>query len=251
MLALMYRALAGAVVVCTLVACGGDGRPGGTDAGTAIDSGTGTDASIPTDTGAATDARTGMDAGTRTDAGNGTDAGVGADSGGRCAPGTCIVPGGEECEEPSGPLGNGCCECADDGTCSSICRCAAPDTPVETPAGARAIAELREGDAVYSLHRGRRVAVPIVATRIAEVRDHAAVRVTLESGAVIVMSPLHPTAAGTRFADLRPGDHLGTARVASVELAPYPHATTHDILPAGGTGTYYVAGALVGSTLSE
>ena len=41
-------------------------------------------------------------------------------------------------------------------------KCAAPDTPIATPAGRRAIADLRPGDLVYGEHDGALVAVPLV-----------------------------------------------------------------------------------------
>jgi hypothetical protein len=34
-------------------------------------------------------------------------------------------------------------------------------------------------------------------------------------------------------------------------VIPYEHAFTYDILPASETGTYYAAGALIGSTLKR
>jgi hypothetical protein len=37
--------------------------------------------------------------------------------------------------------------------------------------------------------------------------------------------------------------------VASAELVPYGYDATYDVLPASSTGTYFVAGALIGSTL--
>jgi hypothetical protein len=81
--------------------------------------------------------------------------------------------------------------------------------------------------------------------------DHAIVRIELESGRVLEMSPGHPTVDGARFGDLAPGVELGNAAIASVELVPYEHPFTYDILPDSDTGTYVAAGALVGSTLAH
>lgn len=74
-------------------------------------------------------------------------------------------------------------------------------------------------------------------------------RVELASGRVLAISAPHPTADGRTFGDLRPGDRLDGVPIVGAELVPYPHAHTHDILPATSTGAYYAAGALVGSTL--
>jgi hypothetical protein len=136
--------------------------------------------------------------------------------------------------------------------CECVCICAAPDTPIATPDGERAIASLAPGDLVYSMHRGRLVAVPLVTVGRSPVPgDHAVVRVQLSSGRVLEMSPGHPTADGRRFGDLAAGEDLGGVAVAAVELVPYERAFTHDILPASDTATYVAAGALVGSTLAN
>jgi hypothetical protein len=118
-----------------------------------------------------------------------------------------------------------------------------------TPDGERAIGDLREGDLVLSLHRGQLVVVPVLTTRRVAVHDHAVVRVTLESGRTLEISPFHPTVDGRRFFDLAPGDRLGDAQIAALELVPYDADVTVDILPASDSGAYVAAGALVGSTL--
>lgn len=156
----------------------------------------------------------------------------------------CNVPGpiefGPSCQDPV------------DGTCPvgcAGCRCAAPDTPIATPAGERPIAALREGDLVYSMHRGRLAVVPVARTIQREVKDHHVVELLLESGRTIAISGAHPLADGRMIEDAREGDELFGARVASARIVAYPHSHTFDILPASDTGTYLAAGALVGSTL--
>jgi hypothetical protein len=157
-----------------------------------------------------------------------------------------------------GPIGprTGCVDpSASEGTCPRgclDCDCAAPDTPIATPSGERAIAELSVGDIVYSVEGNAVVAVPIVAIRRKEVTwEHSVPRVTLANGAILEISGRHPTADGRRFSDLRSGDDLGGVRVRDVTAAtPYPYSFTHDILPASSTGAYFAAGALIGSTLS-
>lgn len=136
--------------------------------------------------------------------------------------------------------------------CSCTCICAAPDTPISTPDGERAISSLRPGDLVYSMHRGELVAVPLLTVgRSVAPPDHAIVHVRLASGRSIEMSPGHPTADGRHFGDLAPGEELAGAVIDAVELVPYGRPFTYDILPDSDTGTYVAAGALVGSTLAR
>jgi hypothetical protein len=129
------------------------------------------------------------------------------------------------------------------------CVCASPDTPIATPQGDRLIADLAPGDLVFSVDHEAIVAVPLLQVRRTPVRDHHVVRVALESGAVLEISPRHPTADGRTFGDLRAGDRLDRITVTSAELVPYAHPFTHDILPASETHTYFAAGARIGTTI--
>lgn len=128
--------------------------------------------------------------------------------------------------------------------------CAAPTTPVATPSGARAIVDLRAGDLVYSVHGEAIVAVPILRVASTPVAHHQVMSVVLDNGAVLQMSPGHPTADGRTFAELTAGSSLdGLHTVRHAEVVPYEHARTYDILPDSDSGAYFAAGALVGSTL--
>src|SRR5690606_35768455 len=149
------------------------------------------------------------------------------------------------CEEPTGPLGNGCCACGPDDKCATFCRCAAPDTPVATPDGERAIADLRPGDLVYSVDAGRVVAVPVLeVSKVPAPAEHAVVRLQLASGRALEMSPGHPTADGRVLGDVRAGERLGDAAIVAVERVPYARGFTHDILPDSDSAAYFAAGAL-------
>lgn len=129
--------------------------------------------------------------------------------------------------------------------------CASPDTPVATPEGDRAIAELRAGDLVYSVDQAAVVAVPLLRVGSTPVVGHRVVRVRLDSGVVLELSPGHPTADGRPFSALTAGSQLDDRHsVLEAELVPYRYARTYDILPASSTGTYFAGGALVGSTLA-
>jgi hypothetical protein len=130
--------------------------------------------------------------------------------------------------------------------------CAAPTTPVATPLGDRPIAALQTGDLVYSVDHLAIVAVPLLRVGKTPVVDHHVMRVVLDNGAVLELSPGHPTASGLTFADLRAGSQLDALHsVVSAELVPYRYDATYDVLPASSTGTYFAAGALIGSTLQH
>ncbi len=235
---------------------GTDGGGAGTDAGgSGTDAGgSGTDAGgAGTDAGGSDAGGSGTDAGgSGTDAGgSGTDAGgSGADAGPRppCPPGECYVRAGGDCELPTGPTGNACCECTDS-VCTVPCRCLAAEAPIATPSGEVAVSELGVGDLVYTVHEDAVVVAPIVAVRRVPVTDHVVVRVRLAGGATFRASPIHPTADGRTFADLSAGDALDGVAILDAELEPYEGAFTHDILPASDTGDYFIGGVRVASTL--
>jgi len=127
--------------------------------------------------------------------------------------------------------------------------CAAPTTPIATPSGDVALAQLRVGDLVYSVHDNAMVAVPILRTGSTPVAHHQVMRVTLQSGAVLEISPGHPTADGRTFGELQAGGVLDGQSIVASELVAYAHARTHDILPDSDSGNYVAAGARIGSTL--
>ncbi len=95
------------------------------------------------------------------------------------------------------------------------------------------------------------MAVPIRTTQRMPVTNHFVMRVELVDGRTIEISPGHPTADGHSFADLTQGSLLGGVKVVHVQRVAYGHPFTHDILPASDTGTYFAAGALIGSTMAK
>lgn len=128
--------------------------------------------------------------------------------------------------------------------------CAAPDTPIATPSGDRPIAELNVGDLVYSVDQGAIVAVPIALIGSTRVTHHRVLRIALTDGGVLNISPGHPLGNGQPLSTLLAGDAVDELhRVRSVELVPYSFDRTYDILPSSSTGTYFAAGAMLGSTL--
>lgn len=170
-----------------------------------------------------------------------------------CGKNCCSV--GQLCCEVPGPVGGLGPECTApvNGTCPkgcTSCVCNSPDTPIATPSGERRIADLREGDLVYSMHGGRMRAVKVKKTHRVEAPNHQVVRVSLASGVVLEVSPKHPTADGRFFADLRAGDQLDGVFVVAAELVPYAHSHTYDVLPDSDTGAYWAGGVLIGSTVT-
>ena len=129
--------------------------------------------------------------------------------------------------------------------------CLALGTRIATPRGEVAVEDLRAGDTVWTIDaRGERLAAPLIAVGSMPVpATHEVVRLALDDGRVVLVSPGHPTADGARVGDLAAGDALDGARIASVERVRYESGATYDILPAGTTGAYWANGVLLGSTL--
>jgi hypothetical protein len=146
-------------------------------------------------------------------------------------------------------MGSGQCR-ADDGTCTA-CKCAAPDTPIATPSGERAIAELVPGDLVYSVDGAAIVSVPVLRVNRTPVHDHHVLHVTFDNGRSIEMTAGHPLADGRPLSTLQPGSELPGGTVVSVVSVPYAHTATYDILPDSPSGAYFASNVLVGSTLAR
>lgn len=128
--------------------------------------------------------------------------------------------------------------------------CLARDTKIATPSGDVAVQDLRSGDVVWTLVGGARVAAPLIATGSTPVpATHEVVHLVLSDGRSVLVSPGHPTADGQRVGDLRVGEELDGARVASADRERYDGGFTFDIRPAGASGAYWANGVLLGSTL--
>jgi hypothetical protein len=129
--------------------------------------------------------------------------------------------------------------------------CLAAGTRIATPKGEIAVQDLRIGDIVWTLDTsGVRVSAPLVAVGSTPVpATHIVVRLTLDDGRLVYVSPGHPTADGRHVGDLAAGDMLDGARIASVDRVTYAGGSTYDLLPAGTTGFYWANGVLLGSTL--
>ena len=129
--------------------------------------------------------------------------------------------------------------------------CLARGTRIATPRGEVAVEDLRIGDVVWTMdERGARLAAPLVAIGSSPVPStHEVVRLVLDDGRRVDVSPGHPTQEGRMVGTLRAGDSFDGARVSSSDRVRYGGGATFDLLPAGATGAYWANGVLLGSTL--
>lgn len=129
--------------------------------------------------------------------------------------------------------------------------CASPDTLIATPNGELPIATLHEGDLVYSVEGEAVLTVPVLRAASTPVVGHQVLHIVLDDGRTLELSPRHPLADGRPLSDLVSGSAFDDRHtVVSTQLIPYQHDRTYDILPASSSGTYFVSGALVGSSLA-
>ncbi len=129
--------------------------------------------------------------------------------------------------------------------------CLAAGALIDTPQGPVAVENLRVGMNVWTLDgEGRRLAQPVRAVRKTHVpAGYRIVRLVLEDGRELWVSPGHPTLDGRTVGRLQAGDTLGESVVRSVEWEPYRFSYTYDLLPAGETGAYWANGILLASTI--
>ncbi len=166
---------------------------------------------------------------------------------GRCKPTECWLTDEKRCAIPNGPLDSGVCG-EPGGTCTR-CRCLAPSTPIDTDTGPRPIVELRAGDRVRSIDRGRVRYVPIARTHTTPVIAHRVVELHLDDGSVLLVSKGHLVGDGRDVAIIGRGDRIGVRTVVSAREVAYSLAATYDILPDSDSGLYFSGGAPLRSTL--
>jgi hypothetical protein len=76
------------------------------------------------------------------------------------------------------------------------------------------------------------------------------IRVKLNDGRTVTVSPGHPAADGRALGDYKTGDTLDGTLVTAVEYMTYSGNATYDLLPDGTTGLYWANGILLKSTLA-
>ena len=168
-------------------------------------------------------------------------------SGSDCSPkGNCRGTNGEELSCPSGTECSGlpAYGCYPSGCPVPIC--CSPDTKIKTNGEQKRIADIKEGEFVLT-DGGKAVRVKKVSKT--PVKNHKVLKITLNDGTILEISPGHPTADGRKLKDLKMGDILDGHLVVETKLIPYIYSHTYDILPASASGNYYANGVLIGSTL--
>jgi hypothetical protein len=172
---------------------------------------------------------------------------------GTCCGSSCCTPDQLCCDVP-GPVETGLtCVTPINGTCPpgcKSCKCNGPDTPIATPLGERAIAELSVGDLVYSVHQNAIVAVPITLAQRVPAPNHTVMEIELGDGKTLHVSAKHPLADGRSVGDLAAGDTPDGIAIVSSQAVPLTGGGTYDILPASDSGTYFAAGVRFRSTLA-
>lgn len=129
--------------------------------------------------------------------------------------------------------------------------CLAAGTLIDTPFGEMLVESLNVGDPIWTVNReGKRVGahVKFIGSKDAPA-THQVVRLTMEDGRVVLVSPAHPLVDGRTVGDLGAGDYVTGFRVATAALEPYSLGRTYDVRPVGVTGAYWADGILLASTL--
>lgn len=129
--------------------------------------------------------------------------------------------------------------------------CLSPDTRIRTVGVQKRIADIREGDLVFSFNKEEKKVVKVIKTSKAEVKNFKILKVTFNDGTVLQISPGHPTSDKRLFKELMLGDIVDNRMVTEIKQIPYTYKYTYDILPDSESGSYYANGILVGSTLKN
>ena len=129
--------------------------------------------------------------------------------------------------------------------------CLARGSRIEAPGGSAAVEALRIGDPVWTVDgAGSRVVGTVLALGSTRApAGHRVIHLVLADGRSVTASPGHPLADGRLLGDLRPGDVVDGSQVARADLVPYAGEATFDIVVSGATGTYFIDGIALGSTL--
>jgi hypothetical protein len=128
--------------------------------------------------------------------------------------------------------------------------CLARGVFIATPGGPVAVDHVRVGMTVWSVDdHGRRIRATVLRTRTRPA-DGLLLRIRLDDGRSVFVSPAHPAIDGRPVGELRAGDLLDGAPITTVSYVRY-RGFTYDLLPSGPTGDYLADGILLGSTLAR
>lgn len=136
----------------------------------------------------------------------------------------------------------------------NTCKCLTSACKIRTIHGYREVEELTIGDSIATIDNGDTIFLPIIQTnKIAvEQEKHIICNIEFLNGIKISVSSEHPASDyKSEIGSLKPGDILNGLVVTSIEKTINKEKFTYDILPAGSTGTYWVNGVLLGSTLFD
>lgn len=141
----------------------------------------------------------------------------------------------------------------DPGEALSCPICLPQGVGIATPSGDVPVQDIRPGTRVWTTDRkGHRVIGVVLRTgHMRAPLGHRVLRVSLVDGRSFVASPGHPTADGRAVGELLPGDRLDGSRVKTVVPFAHSGSLTYDLMPSGPTGTYFVNGVLLGSSLVQ
>jgi hypothetical protein len=131
--------------------------------------------------------------------------------------------------------------------------CLAGTTRIDTPSGPVFVKDLRIGMPVWTADTSgtRRPGVIREIVRRPVPAGFRIIHLVLDNGHELFASPGHPTVDGRTIGDLAVGDMVDNARVAIVEHVPYQETATYDVLPSGGSGSYWANGILLRSTIAR
>jgi hypothetical protein len=131
--------------------------------------------------------------------------------------------------------------------------CLARGTLIDTPSGKLPVEQIHTGMEVWTTNvDGGRVPATVIETSSTPVpASFEMVRIGLEDGRSIAVSPGHPSAELRALGSYRVGEMLDGARIVTMEHIIYDGGATNDLLPDSPTGLYRANGVLLKSTLAK
>ena len=131
------------------------------------------------------------------------------------------------------------------------CKCLSKGTLIWTPEGNIPVENLKKGDWVYTKVAGQIIAKPLLkVSRVLAGEGHKLVKITFDNDTVLMISALHPLENyKENIGNLKALQYYDGLKVERIENIDYQYQYTYDILPEGGSGTYFTHNIQMGSTL--